>query len=405
MLFKLAWRNIWRNKRRTAITVASVFFAVFFAVFMRSMQTGIYGKMINNMVRAYAGYVQIHAKGYWEDQTLDNAFLLDEAELQPINEHKNVTVAANRLEGFALASYKQVTKGVMLVGVDPIVENQLMELTAKLQAGKLFAPTDQSVMIGEELAQFFRLSVGDTMVFLSQGYHGINAAGKYPVSGIVKFNSQVLNQRMVLFPLMEAQYFFGAANMATSVAVIIDKPKRAKHVATELRTQLDTAKYEVLDWQEAMPEIVQAIRADSAGGIIMLMVLYMVVTFGMFGTILMLVQERIYEFGVLLSIGMKRTKLWTVVFLESLLMTMLGATLGLVAIYPLLLYFYNHPYELTGPAATAIKQEGFEPVLPASLDPSIAITHMLIVVMISMLITLYPAYVIYKMKPVEARRG
>ena len=357
------------------------------------------------MVRAYAGYVQIHAKGYWDDQTLDNAFSLDDSELSTISEHKNVTVAANRLEGFALASYKQITKGIMLVGVDPKVENELMELTAKMQSGKLFAPDDKSVIIGEELAQFFRLSVGDTMVFLSQGYHGVSAAGKYPVAGIVKFSSQVLNQRMVLFPLKESQYFFGATDMATSVAVIIDKPKRAKRVATELRAQLDTSKYEVLDWEEAMPEIVQAIRADSAGGIIMLMVLYMVVTFGMFGTILMLVQERIYEFGVLLSIGMKRTKLWMVVFLESLLMTILGAALGLIAIYPLLLYFYNHPYELTGPAATAIKQEGFEPVLPASLDPSIAITHMLIVVVISMLITLYPAYVIYKMKPVEARRG
>ena len=137
----------------------------------------------------------------------------------------------------------------------------------------------------------------------------------------------------------------------------------------------------------------------------MLMILYMVVSFGIFGTILMLMQERMYEFGVLLSVGMSRFKLWIVVFFEGLITTFLGAILGVIGIYPLVLYFYNNPYELTGKAAEAIAQEGWEPVLPASLDPSIAITHMFIVILISILITLYPAWVIYKLKPVEARRN
>ena len=88
MLFKLAWRNIWRNKRRTAITVASIFFAVFFAVFLRSMQLGAYGKMIDSVVRFYSGHVQVHAKGYWDDQTLDNSFAIDDPELAIIKQHK-----------------------------------------------------------------------------------------------------------------------------------------------------------------------------------------------------------------------------------------------------------------------------------------------------------------------------
>jgi ABC-type antimicrobial peptide transport system permease subunit len=160
----------------------------------------------------------------------------------------------------------------------------------------------------------------------------------------------------------------------------------------------------VLDWEEAMPELVQTIQADSAGGQIMLMILYMVVSFGIFGTMLMLIQERLYEFGVLLSIGMTRFKIWSVVFLEGVITTVLGAILGVIGVYPIVLYFYNNPYELTGQAAQAIAQEGWEPVLPASLDPSIAITHMLIVIGISLLITIYPAWTIHKMKPVEARR-
>ncbi len=404
MLLKLAWRNIWRNKRRTAITVASVFFAVFFAVFMRSMQLGIYAKMIDSVVRFYAGHIQVHGKGYWEDQTMDHAFSLDDPELNKIRENKRVELAAKRLEGFALSSFNETTKGVLLLGVQPEVEDSLMELSPKITEGTLFHKGDKSVMVGEKLAEFYNLKVGDTLVFISQGYHGVSAAGKYPVAGIVKFTAMILNEKAVLLPLKEAQYFFGAENMATSIAVIMDGPNGLKHVKKEIEASIDTSRYEVLDWEEAMPELVQAIQADSAGGQIMLMILYMVVSFGIFGTILMLMQERMYEFGVLLSVGMTRLKLWTVVFFEGLITTLLGAVLGVIGIYPVVLYLFNHPYELTGKAAQAMAQEGWDPVLPASLDPSIAITHMFIVILISLLITAYPAWVIYKLKPVEARR-
>jgi len=404
MLFKLAWRNIWRNKRRTAITVASIFFAVFFAVFLRSMQLGAYGKMIDSVVRFYSGHVQVHAKGYWDDQTLDNSFAVNDPELAIIKQHKNVELTAKRSEGFALSSVGDVTKGVMMIGVEPDVENQLMGLEDKIQSGALFQADDQSVIVGEKVAEFYHLAVGDTMVFISQGYHGSSAAAKYPVAAIVKFTAVILNERAVMFPLKEAQNFFSAEGLATSIAVIVKKPGKLKQTATELRAELDTSKFEVLDWEQAMPELVQAIEADGAGGIIMLMILYMVVTFGMFGTMLMLIQERTYEFGVLLSIGMSRFKLWVIVFFEGVMTTMLGAVLGVIGVYPLVLYFYNNPYEFTGGVADGMREQGWEPVLPASLDPSIAITHMLIVMFISILIAFYPAFTIWKLKPVEARR-
>ncbi|MCF8462057.1 MAG: FtsX-like permease family protein [Flavobacteriales bacterium] len=405
MLIKLAWRNIWRNKRRTAITVASIFFAVFFAVFMRSMQLGFYGKMIDSVVRFYSGHVQVHAKGYWDDQILDNSFELNDPELKAIRENPNVEMAANRLEGFALSSSGDLTKGVLMIGMDPELEDRLMDLEPKIQSGALFGANDRSVMVAEKVAEYYKLAVGDTMVFISQGYHGVSAAAKYPVSSIVRFTSLVLNERAVMFPMKEAQNFFGAEGRATSVAVILGNPNKMDKVVNELTASLDTSKYEVMSWEEALPELVQAIEADGAGGLIMLMILYMVVSFGMFGTVLMLIQERVYEFGVLLSIGMGRLKLWTVVFLESIFTTLIGAVLGVIGVYPLVLYFNHNPYELTGPAAEAILDQGWEPVLPASLDPSIATTHMLIVMVVSILIAFYPAFIIRKLNPVEARRN
>ena len=41
---------------------------------MRSMQLGMYDNMIQNVVGSYSGHVQIHNEGYWDEQTIDNAF-------------------------------------------------------------------------------------------------------------------------------------------------------------------------------------------------------------------------------------------------------------------------------------------------------------------------------------------
>src|SRR5687768_11446089 len=114
MYLKLAWRNIWRNKRRSLITIASIFFAVFFAVGMRSLQLGSYDKMIDNIVRFYTGYVQVHGKGYFEEQSLENSIEYDQKLIKNLQELPHVTLAAERLQGFALSSAGLLTKGVMV---------------------------------------------------------------------------------------------------------------------------------------------------------------------------------------------------------------------------------------------------------------------------------------------------
>ena len=402
MLLKLAWRNIARNRKRSVITITSIFLAVFFAVFMRSMQLGMYAKMIDNLVRFYSGYVQVHQNGYWDKQTLDNSMVDSDSLMMAVLETKNMEMAAKRLEGFTLASEGELTKGVLLLGIEPDVEDELMSLSPKIVQGEMIVGDDKSIMIGEGLAEYFGLALNDTMVFISQGYHGVTAAGKYPIKAILDFSVPLLDERVAFLPLKETQYFFGAEGMITSIAGIVDKPRTLSKTKKRLESRLDTTQYEVMDWKEMMPELLQTIQTDSAGGIIMIFILYIVISFGMLGTVLMLMKERTYEFGVLMSIGMKRTKLWVIVFLESVMMTLIGAAAGVIGVQPLLIYFYNYPYEMTGQAAETVKKFGFEAALPASLDPTIWVNQAVIVIIVSLIITLYPAWVISRIKPVEA---
>jgi len=183
----MAWRNIWRNKRRTLITAASILFAVLFAILMRSIQLGSYQNMTDNVVQAYTGYIQVFDKDYYDDKTIDNSILIKDDLLELIESQKNVTLALPRLESFALASSGNQTKGIMLVGTDLEREDQLTSLSGKIKDGSYLKPGERGLLVSERLAKYLKPSVGDTVVLISQGYHGVGAADQYPVTGIIQY--------------------------------------------------------------------------------------------------------------------------------------------------------------------------------------------------------------------------
>ena len=156
-----------------------------------------------------------------------------------------------------------------------------------------------------------------------------------------------------------------------------------------------------MNWKNLLPELVQTIQADSAGGLVILGILYMILSFGIFGTILMMTTERIKEFSILISIGMHKIKLVVVVILECLLMSFFSSIIGLILVTPVRYYFYYFPYRIGGKAASAIEEYGFEPIIPASLDLNIALNHVLIITIIVLVCSFYPSTKIFFLKPIK----
>ncbi|HCQ28908.1 MAG TPA: ABC transporter permease [Flavobacteriales bacterium] len=403
MLIKLAWRNIWRNKRRTYITMGVMFFSVLLAILMRSMQNGVYDEMINNVAGYYTGQIQIHQKGYWEEQTLDNALQLNDT-LYNVLENQLPNQYTERIETFVLAASNSTTKGAMLVGVNPENENQLTHIEEKLIEGNYLTPEDNAALIGEGLAKKLKLSVHDTLVFIGQGYHGVNAAGKFAVKGIVKFGSPELNNQLIYIPLKSAQEILGMPNLVTTIAVFTDY-KKAEEIKASLNTSLLTDKYEIMTWKEMMPELVEMIALDSAGGILMIAVLYLIVAFVFLGTLIMMISERLHEFGVLIAIGMKKRKLALMVYLETISVALLGVMLGVVGASPVIAYFYYNPIRFTGEVAKTYENYGFEPVLKVSTDPMIFINQGIIIYILASVLAVYPILKILKLKAIEAMRS
>ncbi len=401
--FLLAWRNLWRNKRRTLIASASIFFAVIFALLMRSMQEGSYDYMVDASVSMYTGYIQVHAKEYWDKRSIDKSMELSLTRIDKIDSVKHVTLVTPRLESFSLISYGNVTKVASIVGIHPELENKMTDLKNKLISGKYLTEKARGVMIAEGLATLLKVEIGDSVVLYGQGYHGVTAAAQVEVEGIVKFTLPALNKTMVYLSLDYSQWLYAAPNRVTTLSIMIDEAKKINEVHAAVSNLFDE-KYEVMMWSELMPELVQSIEIDNAGGIIMLGILYVVIGFGIFGTVMMMTAEKTREFGILISIGMKKWRLSYVSFLESLFLSFIGVLAGIIVSIPILYYLKQNPIPLTGEMADVMLKFGLDPIIPFRFAPNIFVDQFLTVLVIAMISALYPLSYIRKLNPVKAMR-
>lgn len=404
MTTMLTWKNLWRNRRRTLITMGSVAFAVVLSVLMRSLWTGAFDNLIKNAVSFYHGYIQVHQEGYWDEPVLENSFRYSDSMAATIQQVAHVTEAAPRIQTFVLASSDTITRGCMLAGTDPQKENRLTGLQQKLVRGSYLASNDENaVILAEGLAKRLDLDVQDTLVLLGQGFDGSIAAGKYPIKGIARFGSPDLNTGVVFMPLHTAQQMLAAEDRITALVLALDNPDRLDEADQEVTTAVGQG-YEVMTWKEMMPAIENHIRADSASSYIFTGILYLIIAFGIFGTLLMMTSERRYEFGMLVAIGMKKSRLGAMLLGETLLITMLGTITGLIISFPAVLLLERKPIRFSGELAKAYEQFGFEAIFPASLHTDIFLTQALVVLCIALVIGLYPLWYVHKIDPVQAMR-
>ncbi|MEJ2005557.1 MAG: FtsX-like permease family protein [Cyclobacteriaceae bacterium] len=159
-----------------------------------------------------------------------------------------------------------------------------------------------------------------------------------------------------------------------------------------------------MGWRTMMPELIQGIEIDNISGIIMLMLLYVVIGFGMFGTFLMMTTERLYEFGVLLSIGMRRYKLQFVIFAEIVMLAIIAVLAGFALSIPVIAYFSHNPITLPDEYKDAFENFGIEPIYVFSREPIVFTSQAWVVFFMALVLSAYPLYKIWKIEPVTAMR-
>ena len=398
-LITLAWRNTWRRKRRSVIAMLSVIFAVVISICFRSLQWGSYDKMIEAGTKN-SGYLQVQSQDYWEDKSI-NELIEDHVKLRnQVSSLPGISAVIPRLQNFSLAASESSSKGALVIGIDPESENQYNELSTRLIEGTYLLENENAVLIAEGLSNYLQLNVNDTLVLVSQGYQASIAAGKYPVKGIVKLPNPQMNRMTTYLPLATAQTFNSANDMVSAFMINVSDRTQVKAIQSTLQDQLGSV-YTVMRWDEMHPEIQQSINTDTTIATLLLSALYLIVGFGIIGTIVMMALERKREFGMLQAIGLQKVQIQTVILLESLMLGVIGVILAWLIAFPIVNFMHNNPIPLTGEGAKSFEAMGVEPVIQFAIKPHLFALMGLIIFLVMLVASVFPLTMVRKLKMSE----
>lgn len=368
-------------------------FAVILALTMESMNTGQHEQMISGVLKFGTGYLQILDTAYFKTPSMDFSFSYDEQLQQKLEDNLDPnSYLVPRIEGFVLVAGKEMAKGGLVFGVIPELEDRMNGFNQFLVEGEPLSPDNDGVLVTKGFAQRLALSTNDTLVVLGQGFQGVQAAGKFRICGIIQHPIEMLNKQSLFMAKHTAADLFNLENRVSRIMVVTNKDEKARAMESAMRDALENPYLDVYHWEELEPELVKAISFDEASGRIFQAILYLVIGFGIFGTILTMTLERQKEFAILVSIGMQRYWLAIQCFFETLFMSFMGVFAGLILGFPILLFFFYNPIPMGDELGELMKQYGMEPYLTMSISGSVFLFQGVSVFIIALLVTIFPIY-------------
>jgi putative ABC transport system permease protein len=402
---RLAWRNLWRQPRRTWLTTGAMVFSNILLVFMISLQFGMYGLMIDNTLQVFSGHLQVQAPGYKDDQKMRQVV----PDVQPLAETLRDDLGSDAIAArgwaFGLASSDERSYGIGIYGVEPAYEPKVSNIPGLIEEGEyLDDPSAYEIVIGSVLARNLRVSVGDEITVLGSGVDGSFAAAVLTVAGIFKSGVKEIDRSIAEIPLAAFQEIFymnGAGHqvviMAPSLGAV---PELQVRVEAAIAGEGDLV---VHDWDALQPGLKQMIQADMSSAFFMYGILVILVAFSVLNTQLMSVLERTHEFGVVMALGMKPGRLGRLVMLETAMMGMLGLALGALLGAALTIWLGIRGYTIPGMEEMAAQFN-----LPGRIYPQATVLSTLIgptvVFLFTLLASIYPAWRLRRLHPVEAMR-
>jgi len=410
LLAKISWRNLWRNPRGTALTALALGLGLALLLISLGLLDGGHEQTIADGVRFGPGHVVIEANGY---QASSSDELLLPAEVVSKMEQffqtpkmKNIVQGVSpRLLGTGLLSSSANSSGVRITGVIAQNERAVSLIPQRMVEGTYLTESSpaSSVVIGADLAHKLEVKIGSRVVLMTQSLlpssEAKDSSGNsmqstlLRVSGIFRTGLEAVDANIINLPLPAAQALLGVKDgQVTQVALLLRQEGESPMVAKALRQQLTGEPVEVLTWRESIPMLAQILGLDHAFNYIMNGVVLAMVGLGILNTILMRVLERRYEFGVCKAVGLMPRQLAVMVVGESLALTAISLTLGLVLGLSVEHYFATAGLDLRWIFKAGLPPAlVFDPILYSRLSPNRIGWSVGIVFAMATVISFYPA--------------
>ncbi len=403
LYLRLAWRNIWRHKRRTIIIVVALAMCMWLMMFYDGLLAGFTDAIYGNAVKILGGNIQVHEAGYSENSLSKPIMPLSEDEKIAAYALTlpNVVGASRRIETDGLATSREGSFGVSIIGIEPELEAPLSVLSKNVVSGKYIQSDDGDlVFIGKGLADELNVAEGEKFTLIGRDAHNQMRKRTMTVGGIYDVNMPELEKGIVYMSLQEAQQLYNLNGKSTMVMVTLSNIGKEKSVIAGIKDQFPGT--DIGSWQTKYPELTSAITTKSGAMNVFSFVIILIAGIGILNMLLMAVYERTREIGFLGAMGIRPGGINLLFLLEGALIGLVGITAGIL--FGLL---FNFLFQQVGMDFSKFSNvTAYAALISGKVYPSLGlekiIGRVVVMLIVSIAAAFYPAWEASHREPAEA---
>ena len=402
MYFQLGWRNIWRNPRRTAVILLAVIIGVWSMIFLGALMRGMLEDMVENGISTMTGDIQVHHKGYRDDPVIENSMTDPKVVETTLNNVLPIgALWTPRVRVNAIASNARHSVAVTLVGIDPVREAKVSFIGEAVNKGRFLKSDDKfGIIVGKALLEKFETKSGHKVVLMSQDTSREIASRAFRIIGVFRAEMESTEKQFAFVTMPAAQQMLKLKNAISEVSIILPERKDVNKVTASLRAALPST-YEVHTWRELLPILNAYLEIFNGFTFLWYVVVFVAMGFGIVNTTLMAVFERIREFGLLKALGMKPWWIIKEVLTESFFLLVMGMAIGNILGFLNIFAISESGIDLSALAAGAEFAGISRVIYPAILGRDVVMAN-LVVFVLGLLVSIYPAVKAARFTPVEA---
>lgn len=329
MIWSIAWRNIWRNKLRSLVVILAVTLGLFGTLFMIALSNGMVEQKIATTIENEISHIQLHDSLFLQDNSLQYALPASSEMAGRIGGIPGVRAVSQRIRMNGMVSTAATGAGAVINGIDPEQERLVTKISTLLTEGEYLSETSKvpPIVIGKKLASKLNARIGSKIVLTVQGAGGDINYGLFRVNGIYKTSNTMFDETdvFVLRESLAALTGFDASG-STEIAILLENSEFTGQVTDELRRMFPSLA--VQGWQELQPFLKMMQSMMDQFGVMLLVIILAAMAFGIINTMLMAILERTRELGMLMAVGMNRRRVFFMIMLETVFLTLIGAAVG-----------------------------------------------------------------------------
>ena len=397
---KLSWRNLWRNPTRTNVTILAVSLCIAVLIIFQSMIVGLIEKAKFNTTNLIIGEVQVHAEDYLDDRSIYKS-LQNTEEIHLIAKENNIGLV-ERSYGFGLISSGTKSAGTQFWGINPESELQHFDFANHIDKGNFLTNTSlKKIVLGRKLASSIAADIGTELVVFVQGADGSLGNELFYVAGILKNMADNVDRGAAMILREDFDILFSTNNLIHEIALNSKGRFESKEIQKLLSAR--TADVDVETWQQLMPTIALLTEKMSVFMRTFFSLIFSIAaSLGVMNTMIMSTYDRMREFGIIRAIGTTPWRILKQVSLEAILLTTIASVIGAVVGLSIALYFQKYGFDVSGGGNMSFGGVVMDPVWKASGSVGIVLLPVVLLMLVSIVASIYPASIAARIKPVEA---